>query len=555
MFFRLVALNCRFTHSCLALYYLRAALAAHFDSGCRIEIEQRTINDPYYETLLAMLAGRPDALFFSVSIWNAAYVERLIDDIRQVRPELPIVVGGPQVSHGGGLALAGRCTVVKGAVEGLDAHFFGDLAAGRLQPLYTAGSYNAYPYPYRQEDFSATLANRSIYYEASRGCPFACSYCLSSTDRGVLTKELPVVRRELRALLAHRPKTLRFVDRTFNIRPQRTLAIWQFLLDQPGDTVFHFEMAPDRFTDEMLSFLQSVPTGRFRFEIGLQSTNPLTLREINRSMDLAQALTNIHRLTVLDRIHLHVDLILGLPYETEGSFLDSFDTVFALQPHYIQMGLLKLLPGTRMAENRETYGMRACLQPPYELLASSWLAAAGLRRLYLFGECVEALYNNRYFRSFWDYLRQKREKASTLFMEMLDISQLPEFTGRARTQELLSTLLCRFAENRTDREVLLDLLCYDWLRCGHRFLPVHLNRSEARELRRTVSRRLPQNLPPLYGYRDRDEFIKRSMFLRPDGASRRYLHLPEDQNGCLCILAEKEDSVFRLNRRIWLPLT
>ncbi|MEJ2689274.1 MAG: radical SAM protein [Deltaproteobacteria bacterium] len=329
MFFRLVALNCRYTHSCLALYYLRAALAKHFGPACRIAIEERTINDPYYATLQAMVADLPDALFFSVSIWNATYVERLIRDIAQVKPELPIVVGGPQISFGVGLELAGLCTEVKGAVEGLDGNFFTDLAAGSLQPLYTAGRYETYPYPYREADFTTTLVNRSIYYEASRGCPFSCSYCLSSLGQGVLAKEVAVVRQELKQLLASRPKTLRFVDRTFNIRPERTLAIWQFLLEQPGETVFHFEIAPDRFTEGMLSFLQSVPMGRFRFEIGLQSTNPVTLREISRGMDLIQALANIRSLMTLERIHLHVDLILGLPYETEESFLASFDTVFA----------------------------------------------------------------------------------------------------------------------------------------------------------------------------------------------------------------------------------
>ena len=553
MFFRLVALNCRYTHSCLALYCLRTVLLERFGSNCRIEIEERTINDPYYETLLAMTADRVAVLFFSVSIWNAAYVTRLIRDIRQILPELPIIVGGPQVSHGGGDQLAGFCTTVKGAAEGLGDDFFGDLAAGFLKPSYTAGLPVSFPYPYRSEDFASTLVNRSIYYEASRGCPFSCSYCLSSVEKGMLVKDLATVQRELVALLDQKPKTLRFVDRTFNTRPERALAIWQFLLEQPGDTVFHFEMAPDRFTDEMFSFLQTVPPGRFRFEIGLQSTNPITLREIRRNMDLDLALSHIMRLAAMDRIHLHVDLILGLPHETETSYLASFDDVFALAPHYIQMGLLKLLPGTIMAAKREQYGMRACLEPPYELLASRWLDAAMLGRLYLFGECVEAMYNNRYFRTFWHCLNGQSTKASSFFMAILEIAELPEFAGRTKNQELLSTILHRFAEKRTDRELLVDLLRHDWLACGHRFLPDHLHRQEDRELRRMLSRRLPQNLPPYYSYRGRDEFIKRSMFLRISNAARRHLGLPEDEEGCLCFLPERGGGVFGLQQKIWLP--
>lgn len=553
MFFRLVALNCRYTHSCLALYYLRTILAERFGADCRIEIEQRTINDPYYETLLAVLADRPDILFFSVSIWNAVYVKRLINDLRQVLPDLPVVVGGPQISHGDEHELAGLCTLVKGAVEGLGDDFFNDLASGLLQPSYTAGAYGTYPFPYRLEDFATTLANRSVYYEASRGCPFSCTYCLSSVEKGVLVKDLAAVKGELTELLGRRPKTLRFVDRTFNTSPERTLAIWQLLLDYPGDTVFHFEMAPDRFTSEMLSFLQTVPPGRFRFEIGLQSTNPGSLREIRRGMDLTLALANIERLAAMDRIHLHVDLILGLPHETDDSFLASFDAVFALQPHYIQMGLLKLLPGTAMAENRDSYGMRTCAAPPYELLASRWLDATRLGRLYLFGECVEAMYNNRFFRSFWSYLNRHEANASDFFMEILDISQRSEFAGRAKNQELLSKILFRFAKKRDEREVLSDILRHDWLSCGHRFLPDHLNRTEDRDLRRIVSLRLPQNLPPIFSYRSRAEFIKRCMFLQMCPASRRHLNLPEDEEGCLCFLAARDSGIFSLQRTIWLP--
>ena len=553
MLFRLVALNCRYTHSCLALYYLRAVLEQNLDGRAEVQIQERSINDPYYETLLSISDGPLDGLFFSVYLWNEAYVSRLVEDIRAILPDLPIVVGGPQISYAKeDKPYHHLVTLVKGEAEGLPGVFFTDLTGKKLQALYRSSPAASFPYPYRRTDFSANLAKRSLYYEASRGCPFSCTYCLSSIERSILVKEVGEVEKELSQLLASAPKTVRFVDRTFNVNPERTLRLWRFLAEHGGETVFHFEIAPDRFSEEMLAFLRTMKPGRFRFEIGLQSTTRESLAAVRRTMDMAKAASAIRQLAIMDTVHLHLDLILGLPHETEASFRTSFNEAFRLQPHHIQMGLLKILPGTAMEAMKEEFGMVACRRPPYELLFSRWLDRNSLARLYRFGEAVEAVHNNRFFRAFLGWLLRHEEDPSAFFMEIADLFEQPEFTERARTQELVSMVLCRYAEKKEERQLLLDLLRYDWLRSGHRFLPSHLAREDERRLRREVSRKVPQNLAPLYTYRGRDEFIKRAMFLAPSKEALAELGFSGRAEGCLCLLPEKETGVLGLQRTLWL---
>ncbi len=248
--YQLIALNCRFTHSCLALFYVRNELERHLD--CRVDIRQFTINDPYYDTLLRISNSEADALFFSVYIWNGMYIKRLVYDLKRIRPELPIILGGPQAPYLSNLPAC--CTVVHGEIEGVDASFYQDLEQGTLRPEYKSAPGNPFVSPYRSEDFTGLLQNRQIYYESSRGCPFFCSYCLSSVTHSVQHKDIDTVKQELENILAVEPLIIKFVDRTFNSNPQRTLAIWRYLSALPYSTKFHFEIAPDRFTEEMFQF-------------------------------------------------------------------------------------------------------------------------------------------------------------------------------------------------------------------------------------------------------------------------------------------------------------
>ncbi len=559
--YRLVAFNARYTHSCAAIFYVRQELERYLPDSV-ITLQQWTINDPYYATLLKITANSPAVILFSVYIWNSSRLAGLIRDIRQLLPESRLILGGPQAGRllKDNKDISG-CVLVSGEIEAVDPGFYDDLVTGMLGPHYGTHPDRqkevTFPSPYRQSDFRAELSNRHIYYESSRGCPFTCTYCLSSEDIHVRHKDLPQVEEEVSAILRQRPRVVRFIDRTFNDLPERALHIWRFLAEQPGSTLFHFEVAPDRFTDQMFSFLKGLPANRFQFEIGVQSTNAGTLKEVRRKSDIDKSRENITRLAALDNIHLHVDLILGLPGEGRNSFRQSFCDVFAMQPHYIQMGLLKILPDTRISRSTEEYGIIFRQGPPYEILANRWMSHAELAELYWFGECVEAFYNNRFFRSIWKYLLQRQEDPCSFFSALLDICRQHDFFELAATQELMGRMLLALFEQRQDRQLLNELLVYDWLRSANRQLPSFLlwenDSNEQSALKKKLRLKLPQNRPGLYDHADRDRFLKRASFIELSGETLEFLGMADhSQAGIVVVLRERQDGVFNLLKTVLL---
>ena len=554
-----VGINARFTHSCLALFYIRHELEKNIPEA-HVEICQYTINDPYFATIQRLAEGAPDFIFFSAVIWNSDLVVRLVEDLLVMSDSCHLVIGGPQAEIvGSSFAFSKRVTVFVGNIEAAGVLFFEDLQKRRLQKRYHGSflktSKQQLDFPYRPEDFSEGLKNRHIYYESSRGCPFSCTYCLSSSEKGLFHKPLDQVFSELLAILKHRPKVVRFLDRTFNDKPNRALAIWEFLSNNGGQTLFHFEIAPDRFSEEMLRLLQNVVPGRFQFEIGIQSTNPDTLSAINRPIDSVAAQHTVARLRVPENIHLHVDLILGLPFDTVETFYRSFNDVFRLRPHYIQMGLLKLLPDTIIQQTAEDEGYLASTTPPYSIFASRWLAAADVRELYWFSECVEKFYNNRYFISFWRHLALTDIDMAAFFVDLTDRFKQRGYLWMAATQETLSSFLYDHAETLDDVELARELLIFDWLRCGHRFLPEHLKGDQAgNDLRRLLHRKLPAEMADLYTKSERSGFLKTSVFHLFSRKALVHLghHLETDQ-AIVCFLQKRESSVNRLNHIKVLP--
>jgi len=556
LFYKLITLNARYTHSCPALFYLRSELEENLPD-CIPEIIQYTINDPYYPMLRRIGSGEPEALFFSVYIWNSTYILRLLGDLIKILPDTPVILGGPQA---GALVeslepyVFQQCSVVYGEIEGVGKSFYQDLVEGRLQREYTDRKANGFKNPYRPADFSGPLLNRQIYYESSRGCPFGCTYCLSASEKGVRHLQPAQVFDEIKSILHYSPKVFRFVDRTFNDLPERALKIWRFLAEQPGDTLFHFEMAPDRFTDEMFQFLGQVSPGRFQFEIGVQSTNQKTLQAINRKCDQAILEDNILKLVSLDTIHLHLDLILGLPYENRESFARSFADVFALGPHYIQMGLLKILPDTPISRDFEEYGLVVCENPPYELLANRWLEKSELADLFWFGECVEAFYNNRFFRNLWNYLRRTEEDIVVFFESLLTLCRQKSFFDLAPTQEFMSSLLLEVTRSRPDKELIWELLVYDWLRCGHRFLPGHLDKEYFVMEKKNLWRKMPQNLAGVYDFKNRDEFLKQGVFVRFSARLLQETGLSDDgKTGYVSFQSKREKKLFKFSGVVLIP--
>lgn len=552
---RLVAFNARYTHSCMALFYLREELAKYLPSAT-VQILQLTINDNDYESLLRITADEPFAIFFSAAIWNSEKTLRLIEDVHLALPECQIVAGGPEAGVIRSRVSSEKCSVVVGEIEAVDPLFYKHLISGHLQASYE-GRFLRMPArelfsPYCDDDFAGALANRHIYYESSRGCPYGCTYCLSATERGVFHKPISQVEQELTDILKHRPKVIRFIDRTFNDVPERALAIWRFLLQQDCDTLFHFEIAPERFNEEMFGLLEQVGPGRFQFEVGIQSTHPETLEAIRRKIDIKGVTPIITRLATLRSIHLHVDLILGLPYETKESFARSFANVFRMGAHYIQMGLLKILPDTPICQGAVEYGYVHSNRPPYAVLANNWLDHREMAELYWFCEVVEKFHNNRYFVSLWRYLRETDEDIFAFFQQLLEVAKRFELLERAATQLLLVEILVECCRKRNDIELIYDLMRYDWLRCGHRKLPDILLTSEMKELpehtKELLHKQLDQEAEGLYGRGSRNTFFKRANFLRLGAEAARIIGLGDGEGDVrIVIMPEREESVHRHN--------
>ncbi|MDX1765022.1 MAG: DUF4080 domain-containing protein, partial [bacterium] len=545
MRYHLVSLNARFVHASPPLFSLRNMLKRHLPD-CATTLFHFTLNDPYFETLLTLSDGEPDAIFFSVYIWNTDLIQRLVGDLEQINRRSAVILGGPQVTYGHESQWPDWCTLVRGEIEGLPERFFHDLAAGRLAREYKAPAAQSFPSPYQEEDFRGQLKNRYVYYESTRGCPFACTYCLSSAETGIRRKTLELVERELSDILAYKPRSLRFVDRTFNFNSERALAIWKFLASRAKETQCHFEIAPHLFDDEMFAFLSTVPTGLFHFEIGLQTTNPASLEAVHRTTNQEKAEGNIARLAALETVHLHLDLILGLPFETVETFRKGFNTVFSLKPHYIQMGLLKVLPGTEMESRKKELGLLASSQPPYHVMGTRWMRHDELGELFWFGECVESFYNNRFFLSLFQYLRKVESDPASFFDQLLRRCRERGFFNLAPTQKLMVACLWAVVRDRKDGPLMLELMRYDWLRCGHRFLPECLDAGmPIQKAREDLWSRLPLNYPPYFDHRTRKEFFRQAVLVPFSPAALRELGYQAEQESWIAFLPDTTETLFK----------
>lgn len=542
MHIKLLGCNGRFTHSTLSLFYVRESFHKNIPQAT-ITLCQQTINDTYYDALLALSDQQPDIICFSVYIWNHKRIKRFIGDLERLSPTTQIIIGGPeakqiQTSHP-------RLCLVKGEVEGLGASFYTDITSGKLQKFYEAETSTDFHSPYKPGDFASNLANRHIYYESSRGCPFQCSYCLSAT--AINLRHLPEqqVIQELQAILAHDPKIIRFIDRTFNAIAKRTTELWQHLIDLDTPCHFHFEIAPDLFTPEMFAVLAKVQVNRFQFEIGLQSTNPKTLQQVRRKTDTAIALANIKKLVALNTIHLHVDLILGLPHETYATYKQSFNDVFATGCHYIQMGLLKILPDTPISIDHPE--LIPSSHPPYELLATPYLSPEELKELYWFGECVEKFYNTHFFKPLFTYLRIQGECGFDFFLHLLHTCRKHDFFGKAATQKLLSEMLAKAGEERHDLGQYLEILQFCWLYSGMRKLPDHLPQLNLKELKAQIYQNSPQNHPTHYTYKERNLFFRQAEFASFSKKTIQTIFANATSSKTLCFLPPPEErtSIFK----------
>ncbi len=404
----LTSLNSKYVHSNLALKYLYMAAADECDG---LEIREFTINNSRDYIFNELVMGDYDAVCFSCYIWNIEKTTELAADLKKARPQVSILFGGPEVSYD--------------SVQFMQDHPFLDfLIYGEGEEVFASwcrefcgsGKYSGIPgLVWRAEDvvmndpapplaFCETKfpygafpceSDKVIYYEASRGCPFNCSYCISSLDRRI--RELPVsrVKEDLAFFLRQNVKQVKFLDRTFNWDRKRSLELFRFLIDNDnGITNFHFEVCADLLDDEIFDVLKEARHDLFQFEIGIQSTHGPTLAAVNRSTDVEKVKTNVLRLLDLGNAHIHVDLIAGLPHEDYATFRKSFNDVYGLGADNLQLGFLKLLKGTEIREKSGAYNYQYMDKAPYQVISNDFMTAQELCRLKQIEEVLD-LYNNR----------------------------------------------------------------------------------------------------------------------------------------------------------------
>lgn len=412
----LVGINAKYIHSNPAIYSLAAYAGKYTDKDGlslrnHINIAEYTINQQIEDIEADIYKRMPDVMAISCYIWNFSLVQELVEDIHQVRPDMPIWLGGPEVSFHPE-QLMQKFPFLAGIMIGEGEQTFVELVQSyitgsdiqNISGLYLPSGYTAERECLALDDISflysdlSDFENRIIYYESSRGCPFRCKYCLSSIDKQLRFRSLDLVKKELQFFLDNKVPQVKFIDRTFNAKHEHALAIWNYIKENDnGVTNFHFEISADLLTEEEIVLLNSMRKGLVQLEIGVQSTNPDTIREINRSMDLCKLKNAVEKVNAAGNIHQHLDLIAGLPFEDYMSFHNSFNDVYAMRPEQLQLGFLKVLKGSAMEEQALEYGIGYRKTPPYEVLYTKWLSYDEVIRLKRVEEMVELFYNSGQF--------------------------------------------------------------------------------------------------------------------------------------------------------------
>ena len=436
----LSTLNSKFIHSSLALRYLKAYGEAH---GQAYDIVEYTINMPVLHILSDITEHDIDVLGFACYIWNIEMTLHVVDMVKAVRPDIKIVLGGPEVSFTADELLE-RCPNIDYIVQGEGEEAFHDLVTALqlgndgLDPVIPGvrgrrdgsilGSLEAVevsdlssiPFPYTEEDME-DLEHKIIYYESSRGCPFSCQYCLSGNKNTVRFFPQERTLEELQWFIDHGVKQVKFVDRTFNCAPHHHRPLMEFMRDSDTDMNFHLEMEPELMTEWETNILCETPPGRIQIEVGVQSTHKKTLDAINRYNDWPYIQKSIRPIIQAGRTHVHMDLIVGLPHEDFNRFGQSFNDLFSLQPHALQIGFLKLLKGSGVRRMRE-YKYVADPLAPYEVLSTHVLPYDDVRFLKYFEDVFERFYNSERFRTTFGYIGQQlihgKTDAFTYFCDM-----------------------------------------------------------------------------------------------------------------------------------------
>lgn len=485
MKFLLVGINAKYIHSNPAVYSLKAYAGEGYEK--EIEIAEYTINNRLEEVLSGIYERCPDVAAFSCYIWNWNFVRELTEELHKIKPQLPIWLGGPEVSFDAEEILR-ACPWITGIMIGegeetfrelLDYYKGGDSKEGSIGLEDIQGivcrignrilrteerapmDMNRLPFLYRDRE---NFENRIIYYESSRGCPFRCSYCLSAIDKSVRFRDMDTVKRELQFFLDEAVAQVKFVDRTFNCSHSHAMEIWEYIhRHDNGITNFHFEIAAEKLDEEEINLLEKMRPGLVQLEIGVQSANPETLSEINRQADMGRLEKIVNSIRKGGNVHLHLDLIAGLPFEGYESFGKSFDVVYSMKPEQLQLGFLKVLKGSPMHERAQGYGIKYTSRPPYEVLCTSWLSFEEICRLKRIEEVVELYYNSNQFTHTLPVLEKSFDGAFAMFEKLAEYYKEKGYFTNNPSRVYRYEVLLEFAliYGKGEEGLYKELLTYD----------------------------------------------------------------------------------------------
>lgn len=478
----LIAINAKFIHSNPAVRSLRAWCAERQpELGERIELAEYTINQPIGEVLADVYRRRPDVAAFSCYIWNWRMVQEILCELGKLLPDMPVWLGGPEVSYDpedvlvrhprltGIMVGEGEETFRElmdyyrnrieesfdppGVLDGIKGIVYrfaqaeGETKLRRMPPRPLVDM-DSLPFLYTKEELGK-LENRILYYESSRGCPYRCTYCLSSIDKTVRLRSLDLVEKELDFFLKAKVPQVKFVDRTFNCNSAHAIGIWKYIREHDnGITNFHFEISADILTEEELALLGQMRPGLVQLEIGVQSTNSKTRKEIRRSADWERLKRNVEILRRRRNIHIHLDLIAGLPFEDQESFRESFNGVYSCRPEQLQLGFLKVLKGTYLYERAQEYCIAYTENPPYEVLFTEWMSYEELLVLKRVEEVLELYYNSGQFTYTLPVLEQRFESPFDMYRCLAEYVEERGYFLKSPSREYRYQILLDFAAQR-----------------------------------------------------------------------------------------------------------
>lgn len=481
MKFLLVAINAKYIHSNPAIYSLRAYAGKELEEY--VELAEYTINQQIQDILADIYQKKPRVLGFSCYIWNWKFIQELLMEIPKVLPETEIWLGGPEVTFDAENILQDY-PQLSGVIVGEGEKTFKELLQCYVNEKNTdykkkiaevAGLClpSGYTKPRELTDLTEVpflyqnlvpFENKIIYYESSRGCPYRCSYCLSSIDKKVRLRNLDVVKKELQFFLDHQVKQVKFVDRTFNCDHHHAMEIWKYILEHDnGVTNFHFEISADILREEEIELLNQFRPGLAQLEIGVQSTNEQTIKAINRVMNVERLEQIVAAIRKGNNIHQHLDLIAGLPYEDYESFRKSFNRVYAMKPDQLQLGFLKVLKGSEMEQRAEEFGICYGEFPPYEVLYTKWLSYDDVLFLKKIEEMVEMYYNSNQYSHVLPFLERVFESPFAMFEQLAKYYEQQGYFLKSPARAYRYQVLLQFALefDQENEEIYKELLTYD----------------------------------------------------------------------------------------------